>query len=285
MIKVVLPYVIDTTAFVSSSIAETEYPTWAIGATYGIGDQVIFARRVWRSLRANNLGRQPTSEPLHWVDRGPNNRWAMLDAEAATSSTATTSIAVVLDVPGDVTDVILTEVVGTSVTVEFPDQTITEAVPAPALYANASTLWIPGFTTSGGNMEITLTGTGTVSIGSVTYGRALEIGIVERSPSVRIIDYSRRYVSPEGSVSYDRRGYAKRLHAVAPITVDLVDYIDPFLSSVNSRVCAWQFVADKQCMVALGYYSRYAMTRRDKTLWAVDLTVESLVLDSLTGPP
>src|SRR3546814_4958996 len=80
--KVVQPVPVTDAILVASSVAETDFPAWAVGSTYGLGDRVISTatHRIYESAVSGNAGQDPAGAgAASWIDIGPTHRLAMFD--------------------------------------------------------------------------------------------------------------------------------------------------------------------------------------------------------------
>lgn len=131
----------------------------------------------------------------------------MFDQALGTSTSATGSIEVALDA-GDIRATALLDVVGTTVRVRKAgyDRTLPVA---------GGTLTFLDLPAGSGQVTVTITGGGTVSVGTLLVGRVLGLGITEASPSAGITDYSRKEVDEFGAVAIVQRAWAKRMQSAS----------------------------------------------------------------------
>jgi hypothetical protein len=227
--KILVPVAIGDAAVLASSLAEDDAPAWSSGPTYALGDQVVHAHRVWTSVQAGNNNKNPaTDDGTWWVDAGPTNAWAMFDESPSTPTTADTSLSVTLRPGVGVSDVALVSAVGAQVRVQvidsddttvLYDQTqalagITEAsfhswffrdrfvIDTDAVFAG-----LPRRLT--GSIVVTITGAGTVSVGSLLLGVVHDIGETLAGASSDIKDYSSVNIDEFGAVDIVRRVRAR----------------------------------------------------------------------------
>src|SRR3546814_18372667 len=60
-------------------------------------------------------------------------------------------------------------------------------------------------------LTVTLTGTGTVSVGTLIIGRAFDLGETEAAPTISLTDYSRRETDEFGITTVVERSWAKQI--------------------------------------------------------------------------
>src|SRR3546814_17457616 len=68
--KVVQPVPVTDAILVASSVAETDFPAWAVGSTYGLGDRVISTatHRIYESAVSGNAGQDPAGAgAARWI--------------------------------------------------------------------------------------------------------------------------------------------------------------------------------------------------------------------------
>ncbi|MEN9904249.1 MAG: hypothetical protein RLZZ555_814, partial [Pseudomonadota bacterium] len=112
--QVLIPQPVTAANFVSSTIAETEHPTWVSTTAYTLAARVIRSNAVYESLIASNLNKDPAADASAWLRIGPTNRWALFDDSPGTATTASSSFRVDVT-PGAVTDIVLVGAIGSTV--------------------------------------------------------------------------------------------------------------------------------------------------------------------------
>lgn len=88
----------------SSTVAEADYATWAIGTTYALAERVIKSHKIYQSLQAVNLGHDPLLDtqndpltlPVWWVEVSATNRWQCFDGQRANQTTNANTMTYVL---------------------------------------------------------------------------------------------------------------------------------------------------------------------------------------------
>lgn len=107
ILRIMVPYLIDDTKLISSTIAEADYPVWDSTTIYGLGVRCIKNHRIYESQVAadaaiKNQGKDPLDlttqfgTVVFWNDIDPTNRYAMFDGYVSTQSVAIGSMTVVL---------------------------------------------------------------------------------------------------------------------------------------------------------------------------------------------
>jgi hypothetical protein len=91
---------------------------WSAMTTYAIGDIVTVlgtTQRRYESLANGNLGNDPTTSPLQWLDLGATNRWRMFDGGTSTLTTNAESIDVTIEANDFVNGIALLNVSGSKI--------------------------------------------------------------------------------------------------------------------------------------------------------------------------
>jgi hypothetical protein len=242
--RVLVPYAITDARLSSSSVPESDYPAWSAATAYAAGQRVIRTQthRIYERQTAGTSAAAPEADEVRWLDVGPTNRWAMLDESVGSSTTATGSLSVTLAMPGPVGDVVLLDVIGSSVAIAANGSTVrTVAVPAPAATGLGSTVVVSGLAIGGApSIGVTVTGSGTVSVGTLSVGTFTSLGQPERGQKLGIVDYSTKAFDAYGSASVVRRNSARRVEAAFTTAPTSFDQLARVLAAVRSRPVIWQ---------------------------------------------
>jgi hypothetical protein len=219
-----LPQLISTTAVETLS-------TWTPG-TYAVGAQVIYPDTTgfplkWQSLVAANTA-TPGTDQAKWKDIGTANRVAMFDSKNRTQTTAPNTLQVIIKPGRVVTNVGLFNLLGSTVRVEVLSPTnvvlYDKSINLGARKtANFTQYYFGGFGTRltqaifGGlplsitaRIRVTVTGSGTVGIGRMVYGRRQDLGKVLMGAQPTFTDYSREEWDPDfGDYEWTVRDYSR----------------------------------------------------------------------------
>lgn len=252
---VVRPATIGEAQLISCSIAETDYPEWAVGTLYAAGELVIVAsaHRIYKSLVGANLGNVPASSGASWKDMGPTNRWRLFDQSSGSAASSPGSFEVVIK-PGRADTVALVDVVANTVRVcqhlagvLVYDQTITvtrRSAPTTSWFGyyfgafdDPRTLLTFSNLVVDGTSQITVTidaGTGVAECGELLAGRASEIGWSQYGASAGTLDFSRKTENPDtGQTTMVRRGFAKTMDVAVAVDADRVDAVKRRLDALR----------------------------------------------------
>ena len=298
---VIKPTAIADASFVSSTVPETDYAAWSAATTYAIGDRVILGtgyHSVYESLRATNLNHHPatdTSSPAYWARVGPTNRWAMFDTRNATITSAAGSVSAVFT-PGQIGAMFLSGLVGSTATVQIKD-----GVAGAVVYSATVSLltgdvfdWFSYFFAnfdqkaqvvltdlpiySSSYVTVTVTGSGTVEIGTLLVGKMFSEGSAQYGAEAGIVDYSRKEVDAFGVMTFVERAFSKRFSV--SLAIDKARTI-PFISLLNSlRATPAVYITTSDdnyaYLAALGFYRSYRTVVSYPTQNLISLEIEEL---------
>jgi hypothetical protein len=280
--QVLVPYAITTAVLTTSSVAESDYPVWSAATYYAAGARVIrtATHRIYERVLPGTTTTAPELDPTNWDDLAPTNCWAMFDEAIGTVTSATTSISVTLAIAGPVGDVVLLGVTGSSVTATLPDRTRTVSVPAPAIAGQGSTVQILGLASAGGACQITLTGTGTVGIGTVCVGTFVTVGATSTGLAGELQDFSRKEFDEFGGLTIVRRAYQRRLQVPLVIDRASIDQAVRVLAACRSRPALWKGLSTLAATLVYGYGRDWslAVPAGSQTSAQGQLTVQSMAL-------
>jgi hypothetical protein len=268
-LQMIQPVTITTGVLTASNVAENDAPEWVSGTAYAMGARVIKAatHRIYESLVIGNSGNDPDGLSGKWLDVGPTNRWAMFDQALGTATSASGSIVVTVNA-GSITALALLDVTAATVRVQATGYDRTLAVVAGAI----PFLDLPA---SAGAVTVTITGPGTVSVGTLVSGSLVNLGITEASPTAGITDYSRQTVDDFGEVTVTQRAWAKRMTANAVIRTDALDVVFNRLAAVRAQPSLW---IGKSCIDSLtvyGFFKDFSIEVGD-TVSKLSLSIEGL---------
>ena len=273
--KMIRPTSVTDSILTSSSVAENEFSAWSSATTYSLDQQVIKSHRIYKSLQASNTNHDPISSPTWWLDIGPTNRWAMFDNAVGTLTTASGSITVTL-APGRVDSVALIGVDASTVVVEMTNGTTVYSKTVPMIDDSSVTDWYLYFFEPVrtkdyvvltdlpviGEASITVTiskSSGNVSCQALIVGMKSEIGGMLSSPSIGIVDYSRKSTDDFGVTTLVQRSFAKKLDCKLILDNSEVDRVVSALSSVRATPIVWVGSDRFSTMVVYGFFRDFSI--------------------------
>lgn len=281
----------------TSTTATEAIATWLIGTTYALGAKVQYGSRLYESLVGSNLGNQPDTNPVKWLDYSPDNKHAMFDSQVNTQTTKTSPLTVVVEPEAAINSLGYLNITGTQLVV-----TVKDAPAGTTVYTNTIDLdgtiildWymyffepydfkteviltnIPSYPTA----EITtvLSGGSTVAIGSMVYGTLYDLGGTQYGASVGIRDYSIKTTDDFGNTTFVQRAFSRRLEAQVFIDNQRLNSIYKLLSDVRAVPSVWIGSDDSTLspLVVFGYYKDFNVTIQYPTYSMCSLTIEGLI--------
>lgn len=276
-------------SLVSSSVPENDFSDWVASQSVPLGYPCIFGHRIYESLQAGVCpATDPSVTPLWWLDAGPTNRWAMFDTSASSATIAPGSISVTL-AAGPFNSLALVGVIGSTVTIVTTGSagTIRQAIiPAPVAPSRTSSVVIDGLGYAGdGAVQIEITGSGVVQVGSITLGTTADLGETEMGLRIEIVDYSRKTADSFGALTVTKRGYSRRLVAAVTVPRADVDRVVSALQYLRSTPCLWTAAEDLRSATVFGYFTDWQVTIATPTQSTYSITIESLALNDLRLMP
>lgn len=275
--KVIIPVKITDAEFVSSTVAEDDFPEWNSATAYTIGTRVMLAARheIYEAV-TDHTNKPPATSPNEWLLVGATNRWAMFDDKVGTATTAAESLTVTIS-PGLVSALALVNVSASSVRVVITDPADGVVLDrTDALYdVSAITDWwayffesvdrktlhimkgLPGYAAA--TIAITLTG-GEVSLGALVVGSLRHYArAAQRGASVSIQDYSRKERDDWGSTIITERAFAKRASWRFIIDNALIDAMQRQLAGLRARSALYIGSDAYEATVIYGFYRDFSI--------------------------
>ncbi len=265
-----------------TNVPENDYGTWNSGSTYALGDRVILTstHRIYESLQAANTNKDPTTEPLWWVEVGPTNRWAAFDTSVSTATAQANNITYVLQPNQLVNTVAALNVTGcselnitmTSASAGSPGIVYQKTVDFTAFPASAD--WYSWFFAArsppkqavefglpayiDAEIEFEFIGGSALSVGTIILGAQASFGLgIKYGARVGIQDYSRKETNDFGDVVLVQRAFAKRADFDLFIESSEVDSLQLFLSEVRAVPCLWIASSEYEATTLFGFYKNF----------------------------
>lgn len=303
-ISIVDPVTITDAMLTSTNVPETDYSAWSSGTTYAAGARVILTstHRVYESLQASNLNKNPVTETTWWVEVSPTNRWKVFDLSNQSqtvypgNSPPNITYEVTLGQSVGVIGILnLTGASMVSVTVDDPvygivydqeydisqvplqptwwhwffgtrsaasNQVIIQDIPA---YPNAS-------------ITVSITGTTSLAVGVIMFGQANQFSLgMKYGARLGIQDYSRKETNDFGDIVFVERAFAKRATYEIFLDNSEVDQLQSYLSSVRAKPVLWIGSNEFEATTIFGFYKNF-----DILLSYTDHAECSLEIEGLT---
>ena len=294
--KVIKPTTfVEATHLISTNAVEP-YAAYNAATTYSKGSRVDYGTHIYESLVNSNIGNTPTTSPTFWILIGPDNAHAMFDDQISTATVSSTPLIVVMT-PGLMNSIALLGLVGNQAVIS-----ITDGAGGPTVYSRTINLdgsyvydWymyffepftqigevvltdIPPY--SGARMTFTLSGSGNVAIGQLSFGTFYELGDAEYGASAGIIDYSRKDTDEFGVTTFVQRAYSKRMTARLMLDAMQMNKVQRVLSDIRATPAVW-IGADGEMyspLVVYGFYRDFTIDVAYPTKSYCSLEIEGLI--------
>ena len=293
--KVIKPVIFDAATHFVSSTAVEAYPAYNPATTYAKDAFVDYGTQIYQSLVNSNTGNQPDTSPTQWVLIGPDNTHAMFDDQTSTATVSTSPLTVVLDT-GLANALALLGLVGSQVAV-----TVRDGTGGPVVYSNTISLdgtfiydWyqyffepnvqigevvltnLPPYLNA--ELTVALTGTGTIQIGTLSWGTQYDLGEAEYGASLGIIDYSKKETDEFGSTTFVRRDFSKRLTARLMLQNTQINRVQRVLADLRAQPAVWVTtdVDDLRPLTVFGFFRDFNIEVAYPTQSFCSLEIEGL---------
>lgn len=253
IIKIIKPIQITPDKILSSTATEG-YGEWSSATTYALDDVVVYSNRIYKSLLANNVNKQPNTNPTSWLDIAPSNKTAMFDNQVNTQTIGTTSLVVTFQPGVNFNSLAVLNLKGNTITCEVKDSPTGSIVYSETVSLDGSVIadWysyffddfdirtevifnnIPPY--SSGVVTLTVTaGTGAeVAIGTCAVGTMIEIGGTQYGLGYGIRDYSIKETDAFGNTKFVERAYSKRMSPNIFVDNSRLNYVTKTLEKIRS---------------------------------------------------
>lgn len=313
--KVIERIAITTGEIVSSDIAlpstlETGYADWdgeySSGTAYPAdayvmvtgtaGGAATATYKVYKSVQGANTGNDPTTDDgTWWTDEGTLNQLRMFNDIIQEQSTQVSPVTVRIT-PGSLfTAVGLVNVDAAEVQIKVIDPTegdvfdetislvsdsgiadwyayFYESIVRKDNYVN---LDLPNY--SSADLEITLTGTGNISLGALVVGQAITLGDTQYGLGLGLIDYSTKTVDSEtGFVTITQGSYQDTMDAEIVMNTTYVSQAKKVLTDLRASPALYVADADKDGTILFGYFREFDLLFTGPVKSTALLQIESL---------
>ncbi len=296
--RIVRPISITDGNLSSSSVAENDYAAWSAATTYGLGDYVIVTstHRIYKSLQAGNLNKDPVTQAAWWLETTATNRWKMFDGLVGNQTSAADSVSVTLT-PAERSDsVVLLNVSAASVTISVTDPidglvyNQTHSLVSPSgitdWYAyffepivrktELSISEMPPY--SGAAIQITVIDTGnTAAIGEAIVGLSRSLGSTQYGAKVGIRDYSVKTQDAFGNYTILERAFSRRGTFSLWVDAALISELQSLFSGYRATAVAWIASDEIDATIIYGFYRDF-----DIDIAYPDVAICSLEIEGLT---
>jgi hypothetical protein len=282
-LSIIQPVELTDAMLISSDVAENDYPAWATGTTYVIGDRVIVVatHKIYESLQNSNTGNNPTTSPTFWIEVGPTNRWAAFDtsvsSQTVTDGGTDPKISYVIKPNFAINAVAFLNVINASkLTIELDDPVYgivyTKVVDFSFLPLTSDwyawffgqkiqptqhvSLDLPAFTNA--ELKIEFEGNTNLAVGVIMFGQQQKFGLgVKYGARLGIQDYSIKQTNEFGETNLLVRAFAKRANFDLFLNDFEIDNFQNFLSSIRAKPVLWVGTNDFESTVLFGFYKNF----------------------------
>jgi hypothetical protein len=293
--KVIKPVTFDSATHLVSSTAVEAYAAYNPATTYAKDAFVDYGTFIYQSLVNSNTGNQPDTSPTQWVLIGPDNTHAMFDDQTSTATTSTSPLTVVLDT-GLCNSLGLLGLVGSQVVVTVKDDTGGNTVYSRTISLDGTFIYdwyqyffepyvqigevvltdLPPYLTA--ELTVSLTGTGTIQIGTLTWGTQYDLGDATYGAGLGIIDYSKKETDEFGVTTFVRRDFSKRLTARLILPNAQINRVQRVLADLRAQPAIWvtSDVSDLAPLTVYGFFRDFSIEVAYPTESFCSLEIEGL---------
>lgn len=293
--KVIKPVQFDASTHLVSSTAVEAYAAYNPATIYAKDAFVDYGTHIYQSLVNSNTAKQPDTSPAEWVLIGPDNTHSMFDDQTSTTTTSTSPLTIVLDT-GLCNALGLLGLVGSQVVVTVRDDTGGNVVYTRTISLDGTFIFdwyqyffepyvqigqivltdLPPYLTA--ELTVSLTGTGTIQIGTLTWGTQYDLGDAEYGAALGIIDYSKKETDEFGVTTFVRRDFSKRLTARLLLQNTQINRVQRVLADLRAQPAIWvtSDVDDLAPLTVYGFFRDFAIEVAYPTQSYCSLEIEGL---------
>ncbi len=263
----------------NTNVPETDYAVWSSATTYALSARVILTstHKIYQSLQASNLNKDPTTQPLWWVEVSPTNKWALFDSAVSTQTKQSTYIKYTVT-PGqtinaiaalnltNATQIVIT-VTSASAGVIYSRTVDVSPIPASASWwdwffgikrAQTQCVLVDLPSYPDATIKFELYGGSSLAIGVLLIGQQRAFGTgIKYGAKVGIQDYSRKEKNDFGDTVLVQRAFARRADFELMVSADEVDSLQGFLSDVRAVPCLWIGSTKYEATTVFGFYKTF----------------------------
>lgn len=273
---------------------------WSSGTTYTLGQKVRYLNIVYESLQNSNLNKTPTTNPTFWLNLGNDNMHAALDTSTSTATSATTELTYIVKVDNPAALAFI-NVEAAIIEISCTDQTTGEIFYSNTLGLTGENVqdWYQYFffdplvkrtqiviTSLGASFLNTVVtvrlrnSVGTQAyLGTLIAGPLTRLGQLQASPTVGIIDYSRKDTDDFGNYTFVQRAFSKRLSAEIFLENTQLNGVQRYLTGLRATPALWIGSDDPQyeeTLIVYGFYKDFSTTIAYPQVSMCSLEIEGL---------
>lgn len=278
-LTVVRPVAITPAMIVSTNIPEDDYPEWDAEETYTLTERVMLSstHKVYQSAKADNVGKDPATEPTAWKEVGSTNRYRLFDRSISSQTAQASTISYRLR-PGQAVTALgamnLTGATSMRVRVVDPtygtvyDKTLNlSSVPVATGWwqwffgqrrvpTQALLMDLPSFPVA--DVLVDFTGSVELAVGVLLVGQSRQFSMgIRMGARVGIQDYSRKEKTEFGDTVLVERAYARRASFSMLLRASEVDELNNFLAEVRATPCLWIGSSRYESLTVYGFFKSF----------------------------
>ena len=291
--------IVSSTGLIYSSVPEDDFPLWAAPTAYLLGEKVLrpSTHRIYQRKIAGTTPTAPELDAINWEDIAPTNRHAMFDNVVGTKTTAMQSLTVVMR-PGGVAGLGALEMVGQKATVVMKETPGGKVVYTKVIKLDATLItsvydWffkpyeqLTDFVLTdlsshfvGCELTVTISGSSTVSIGVLKFGRISNIGDLQYGASVGISSLSVKSFDTFGNAFITKRGFRKIADFAVVTQAGQFNAIFRKLAALDAVACIYigTELPGYEPFLFLGFYKDFVMVVPYPTHHLCNMSIEGLI--------
>lgn len=282
----------------NTNVPEADYAVWSSVTTYALDARVILTstHKIYQSLQASNLNKDPVTQPLWWIEVSPTNKWALFDSAVSTQTKQASYIKYTVT-PGQTVNAIaalnLTNATQIVITVTSASAGVVYSKTVDVSPAPATPSWwdwffgikraqtqcvlvdLPSYPDA--TIKFELYGGSSLAIGVLLIGQQRAFGAgIKYGAKVGIQDYSRKEKNDFGDTVLVQRAFARRADFELMISADEVDSLQNFLSDVRAVPCLWVGSTEYEATTVFGFYKTFDILISYPTQSDCSLQIEGL---------
>ena len=282
----------------NTNVPEADYAAWSSATTYALAARVILTstHKIYQSLQAANLNKDPVTQPTWWVEVSPTNKWALFDSAVSTQTKQASYIKYTVT-PGQTINAIaalnLTNATQIVITVTSASAGVVYSRTVDVSPAPATPSWwdwffgikraqtqcvlvdLPSYPDA--TIKFELYGGTSLAVGVLLIGQQRAFGAgIKYGAKVGIQDYSRKEKNDFGDTVLVQRAFARRADFELMVSADEVDSLQNFLSDVRAVPCLWVGSTEYEATTVFGFYKTFDILISYPTQSDCSLQIEGL---------
>lgn len=254
-----------TSASLLSTNAVNTYADWSAVTTYNTGQRVTYGNYYWESLIDGNIGQNPESTTLKWVQVSSSNKWAMFDTRVASETSFEGNLTLSIQPNQRFTSFVLFNVTANAIRVEILDKPGGVVIKSETRSLNNSLVsnWYNYFfeefdlgseafftnltPLKRAVIKITLIKSASAThtrVGAFLVGQLFEVGGTQQGASYGIRDYSIKETDEFGVTNFVERNFSKRMNTTVFVENGQLNFLNKLFVQLRAQPTAWVATTD-----------------------------------------